>query len=332
MGVYHFMGLGKSVGTVTCAVDYIEKALDQFSQKNVSSEIKEFFSSSGGVNHDETDRGKIEAIVLFTSPEVIRRKENALEYSDCSCPGSVREEVEKNLRDIWKRKNQNEGRKIFWCEVDRNNYEECFDRVLKVTYRFSQSKKQGKEIWCNLTGGTNSINFALLSVAQLTGKFTKQYMLSQAQEYIKYITVPSKVKILPQKDKYFNLLPFVTMSYDTTGFFEILDELQKNSSPIKTDELFSRLQTTSTFRSGIDHFKKHFMLKLLGLGFTIYDPETDTTLLTKEGKNFTKELEGKIEQLIELESIVSQSDENIIEKSKEWLWFQEISNLDYSTK
>jgi hypothetical protein len=54
--------------------------------------------------------------------------------------------------------------------------------------------------------------------------------------------------------------------------------------------------------------------------------------LTHEGRKFLKELEGKIEQLIELESIVSQSDDNIIEKSKEWLWFQEISNLDSANK
>ena len=28
MGVYHFMGLGQAIGAVTCAVDYIEKAID----------------------------------------------------------------------------------------------------------------------------------------------------------------------------------------------------------------------------------------------------------------------------------------------------------------
>jgi hypothetical protein len=279
MGVYHFMGLGKSIGAVTCAVDYIEKSLDLLDKKDAPSEAKEFFSSSGGINHEEKDRGKIEAIVLFTSREITHyEKEKAFDYLDCPSPSFVREEIEKNLRSIWKRKNPNEGRKIFWCEVDRDNFEECFDKVLKVTYRFSQPRKQGKEIWCNLTGGANTINLALLSVAQLTGKFTKQYMLSQHDDYKKHIKVPPKITVRPQKDGYFNLLPFVTMSYDTTGFFEVLNMLKEISSPIKTEELFYRLRQKEAFKIDLEHFIKHFMVKMWGLGYTtIMDPENWTS-------------------------------------------------------
>ena len=74
MGVVHFMGLGKAVGAVTCAVDYIEKALDLLKKQNPPEGVQQLFRGSGGISHYEVDKGKIEALVLFTSIEIIERK------------------------------------------------------------------------------------------------------------------------------------------------------------------------------------------------------------------------------------------------------------------
>lgn len=211
MGVYHFMGVGRAVGAVTCAVSYVEKALDLMAagQKQVeqglkdtksNDEIRKLFGGSGGISHAESDKGKVEALVLFTSREVIEKELKAFPYTGCDQPGSVREEVERNLKKVWKRYNYPVGRKIFWCEVDINDFQDCFDKIIKVAYRFSPQGKPGKEIWCNLTGGTNSIGFALLSMARLTGMSTKHYLISQRREVQKEIVVPPQIKIQPNKD------------------------------------------------------------------------------------------------------------------------------------
>ena len=140
-----------------------------------SDEVTKLFSGSGGINHKEEDRGKIEAIVLFTSKEVINRELKAFSYEGCDNPGSVRDEIIKNLKKVWRRSDKDEGRKVFWCEVDIDNFQDCFNKVVLLAHRFSPDGKQGKEIWCNLTGGSNSIGYALLSMAGLTGKSAKHF-------------------------------------------------------------------------------------------------------------------------------------------------------------
>ncbi|MEZ5591836.1 MAG: hypothetical protein R3F53_14430 [Gammaproteobacteria bacterium] len=65
MGTVHFMGLGKSIGVVTCVVDYIEKALDLIEQGKANVETRRLFQGSGGIKHDEEAKGKIESIVLL---------------------------------------------------------------------------------------------------------------------------------------------------------------------------------------------------------------------------------------------------------------------------
>lgn len=321
MGVYHFMGVGKAVGAVTCAVDYIEKALDAVNN-NSNSEAAKLFKGSGGINHDEVDRGKIEVIVLFTSKEVINNKLKAFPYNGCDEPDSVRNEIVKNLKSIWKRADHDEGRKIFWCEVDIDDFQDCFNKVLKVAYRFSQQGKQGKEIWCNLTGGSNSIGFAMMSVARMTALSTKLYLISQRREYQKEIKVPAKIKkIHPKEDGYFNLVPFIKTSIDTVGFYDILDELSSFEKGISTEELLNRLKGKQHFTDcSLEEFKKQYMLKLYGLGYTEYDQKTDCNKISDFGENFFIELD-------DLEKDLSQRNVDIVSESKTWDWFKEVDKI-----
>jgi len=274
MGVYHFMGLGRAVGAVTCAVDYIEKALDLNNKLNSNDEVIKLFSSSGGINHDEEYRGKIEAIVLFTSKEVINGKLVAYPYKDCDSPDSVRNEIILNLRKVWQRSNHHEGRKIFWVEVDIDDFQDCFTKVVSVARRFSPDGRQGKEIWCNLTGGSNSIGYALLSMCGLTGKSNKQYLISQRVEYQKAVKVPSTINIRPNKDKYFNILPFWKTRFDMLYFYEILSELDQLNDDISTQELLARLQTRGKlmFQTlSLNNFVINYMLSLYSQGYTNYE-------------------------------------------------------------
>jgi len=335
MGVYHFMGLGRAVGAVTCAVDYIEKAIDLNNKPNPNNEIIRLFSGSGGINHDENYRGKIEAIVLFTSEEVINGKLPAYAYENCDSPGSVRDEVIRNLKKTWQHSNHHEGRKIFWVEVDIDDFQDCFKKVIKVARRFSPDGKQGKEIWCNLTGGSNSIGQALLSMSGLTGKSNKQYLISQRREYQKAVKVPSGISIRPNKDKYFNILPFWKTRFDMIYFYEILLELDELDADINTRELLSRLQTRGRgsliFQDlSIDDFIRTYMMSLYSQGYTNFErseqPGRDKVKISEEGKDFLNQDFTMTESFI-LEELLSNSDPDIVNDSKNGSLFIE-ENLD----
>lgn len=330
MGVYHFMGVGRAVGAVTCAVSYIEKALDLIAddpateqgsmKKRANDEIVKLFHGSGGISHAESDRGKIEALVLFTSPEVIQGKLKSFPYTGCDQPGSVREELVRNLKTVWKHKPQ-VGRKIFWCEVDIDDYQDCFNKIIQVAYRFSPSGKQGKEIWCNLTGGSNSIGFALLSMARLTGMSTKHYLISQKKEFQKEVRLPSQIKIQPNKDGYFNVMPFLKTRLEIFEFYDVLEEMEKLGESVTTTELFNRLRYKHPFTdASFEDFKRHYMLKLYGLGYTEYDVESDRCSLSESGQKFIGELEG-LEYVFELEEKISTKKIDMVAESKTWPWF-----------
>lgn len=321
MGTYHFMSVGKAVGAVTCAVDYIEKSLDALSANKANDDIKELFSGSGGINHNETDRGKIEALVLFSSKEVIDGTLTAFEYNGCERPGSVREEIESQLRKVWQRVDPDEGRKVFWVEVDIDDYQDCFRKALKVAYRFSPPGKQGKEIWLNLTGGSNAIGLSLISMGRLTGKATKHYLISQAKAYQKHIDVPSEVTIQPNKDGYFNTLPFIKLAVDTVNFYEVLLVLGDCEKPVSTKDIFSRACSKRSIFSemGIERFKRDYLLRLFGLGYTDYDAEHDLTTITQAGRDFINDLHA-LEAALDLEDELAQQDTDIVALSKKWQW------------
>ena len=328
MGVYHFMGVGRAVGAVTCAVDYIEKALDIAATDNTNEEIAKLFRSSGGIKHDESERGKIEAIVLFTSKEVIDNELKAFPYINSDDPGYMRSELLRNLKKVWKRSDSDEGRKVFWCEVDIDNFQDCLEKIVKVAYRFSPINKQGKEIWCNLTGGANSINLGLLSMAGLAGLSTKHYLISQRKQYQKEVKVPSAIQLRPNKDNYFNIVPFIKTQIDTINFYEVVVELEDIKKSIKTEDLLSRLKSKGKFINlQLDSFRRQYMLKLYGLNYVDYDREADLVTITETGVGFVSELE-ELEASIALEEKLLQNDVDIIEESKNWSWFQEIDILE----
>lgn len=331
MGVFHFMGLGRSIGVVTCAIDYIEKALDKLNQEqNPSENLIKLFSGSGGINHTELDKGKIEAIVLFTSKEVIDNEINAFSYTGKDQPSFVRNELVGILKKIWKRGDKDEGRKIYWCEVEIDNFRDCLEKAIKVAYRFSRPGKQGKEIWCNLTGGTNAINLALITMSELTGASIKTYLISQRKEYQREISVPQQININPNQDEYFNTLPFLKTHLDNIHFYDILGTLKKkyerDNDKVKTEDLLGVLKSEIVFFNDVneERFKKDFMLKLYGLGYTNFDNEGNW--ITNEGNAFLDELKV-LEESFDIEEFM-QEKIDIVEESKEWEWFKVDDNLD----
>ncbi|KPL85490.1 hypothetical protein [Herpetosiphon geysericola] len=313
MGVYHFMGVGRSVGAVTCAVDYIEKALQMSTKPNPPESIQRLLKNSGGINHSEKNAGSIEALVLFSSPEVVERKLAAFDYIGNASPCDVRTEIEQALVKIWKSFDPKEKRKVYWCKLNINNFQECLQRVIRVTYHFSAPNRQGKEIWCNLTGGANVINLALMSMAQLTNKSSKQYIITQGKEYEKFINVPNAIAMNPNIDSYFNVFPFIQTSIDQINVYKILELLKEN--PLTTNDLYSRYKN---FNDNLDlrSFTQVHMTKIYGQGYTNRDRQTDINSITREGLDFLEQMDNLI---IDCHMPSLYDDPNFDEDSKTWL-------------
>ncbi len=183
MGVYHLMGLGRSPGAITGPISYLAHHYQRWNEEDQA-----FFARSGEVRQRETGEkvGDIQAIVLFSTREVLSGTVPAFDYVD-NPPGRVakgprvsggpmKEVLRRLLRREWP--TISGGRPygtIFWCEVDRRDIRTTYERVIRVVAALARVGGQGHEMWVNLTGGNNVINFALELAATLSGAVARLY-------------------------------------------------------------------------------------------------------------------------------------------------------------
>jgi len=183
MGVYHLMGLGRSPGAVIGPLTYLAYRYQRW-----NAEDQAFFARSGEARQREAG-GKvddIQAILLFTTREVLSGTVLAFDYVD-NRPGRVakgpqvpcglmKEVLRRLLRREWPAISggRPEGT-VFWCEVDRRDIFTTYERVIRVVAALASVGGQGKEMWVNLTGGNNVINFALELASTLSGAVARLY-------------------------------------------------------------------------------------------------------------------------------------------------------------
>ena len=183
MGTYHLMGLGLSPGAITGPLTYLAHRYRRW-----NAEDQRFFSRSGEAEQREAGEkvGDIQALVLFTTREVLSGEIPALDYVD-NPPGRIargpvqeREPMKKVLRQLLRREwpgvsgGRQEGT-LFWCQVNRRDIRTTYERVVQVVAALAGVGGQGKEMWINLTGGNNVINFALELAATLSGDVARLY-------------------------------------------------------------------------------------------------------------------------------------------------------------
>ena len=183
MGVYHLMGLGRSPGTVTGPLSYLTHRYQRW-----NADDEQFFAHSGERNHRARGEkvGDVQALVLYTTREVLTGEMLAYGYTD-NPPGRITQEPQQEggpMRDVPRRLLKREwpgiagGRtdgSVFWCEIDRRDIRNVYDRVVQVMTALAEVGGQGKEMWINLTGGNNVINFALELTANLSGEVARLY-------------------------------------------------------------------------------------------------------------------------------------------------------------
>lgn len=246
MGVYHFMGLGRSVGVVTAAISYLAARYDRYN--NID---QEFFALSGEVNQ-ETQRGDAQALVLFTTPEVREGQPNGLcqEYIDNRL-GTQHGQTKQNqpmsreLKSILSEEllvlsNGRSPIDIYWCDIDRADLGVNFERVVRVLSAAKPPGEIGKEIWINITGGSNVVNTALQLATSLIGSPARLYYLQADNIKLARPALPL-ADIGSAKDRFWVELPIVYLAFDG-AHRAVLEELQALPNPISENDLLERLK------------------------------------------------------------------------------------------
>jgi hypothetical protein len=183
MGVYHLMGLGRSAGAVTGPLSYLAHRYQRWDNADQC-----FFARSGEQAQRERGEkvGDMQAVVLFTTQEVLTGALSSFDYVENS-PGRITEKpvrpggpMKEVLRDLLKKEwpgvsGDRSAGTAFWCEVDRRDIRTTYGRIVQVVAALAGVGGQGKEMWINLTGGNNVINFALELAATLSGDVARLY-------------------------------------------------------------------------------------------------------------------------------------------------------------
>ncbi len=241
MGVYHLMGLGRSPGTVIGPLTYLAHRYTRW-----NADDQRFFARSGEARQRQAGEkvGDVQAIVLFTTREVLDGKVLAFDYVD-NPPGRIakgpevkggpmKEVLHALLRREWPAISggRREGT-LFWCEVDRRDIRSTYERVVRVVAALAGVGGQGKEMWANLTGGNNVINAALELAAMLSGNVARLYYVQaenqDAEKCVRYTA----------EDGYWVDLPVMPLAISrvTRATLDLLDP----PKPISAKELYGRL-------------------------------------------------------------------------------------------
>ncbi|MBN1813843.1 MAG: hypothetical protein JXA14_18535 [Anaerolineae bacterium] len=250
MGVYHLMGLGLSPGAITGPLTYLA---NRYRRWNVSDQ--HFFARSGEAAQRKVgDKvGDVQGIALFTTREVLAGYDEAsgrtftsFHYTDnpagriAGGPLVEGEPMKQVLRKLFRREWPGIGggrRKvtIFWCEVNRRDIGSTYERVARVVTALSGAGGQGKEMWVNLTGGNNVINFALELAATMSGDVARLYYVQaenpDAEKCVRYTA----------EEGYWVELPVMPLALGRLSR-AILDLLRVRG-PLTLSSLYSTLQS-----------------------------------------------------------------------------------------
>lgn len=154
MGIYHFMGLGRSPGAVTAAISYLA---DRYERDAA------FFATSGEFAQ-KGKRGDVQALVLFSTQEVIEGQEEGLCSDYIDNPASqmrgklkLGEQMPKVLKrilsdDLKRAAGGRDEVALYWCKIERTDPLVTFERIARVMYAAKPPGEVGKEVWINQIG------------------------------------------------------------------------------------------------------------------------------------------------------------------------------------
>lgn len=242
MGVYHLMGLGRSPGAITGPLSYLGHRYQRWNEDDQA-----FFARSGEVAQHQRGQkvGDVQALILFTTREVLDGEILAFPYID-NPPGRIAkrpEEADRPMKEVLRRLLRREwpaisGSRpkgtIFWCEVDRRDIRSTYERAVQVVAALAGVGGQGKEMWINLTGGNNVINFALELAATLSGEVARLYYVQaenlDAERCVRFTA----------ENGYWVELPVMPLALGRLS--QAIIDLLTGQGPLSLTNLYSRLQ------------------------------------------------------------------------------------------
>jgi hypothetical protein len=245
MGVYHFMGLGRSVGAVTAAISYLAARYRRW-----NAEDRVFFALSGETQQSSEKRGDVQALVLFTTREIRQERETCQPYV-LNQPGQTRgptrpgETVPQALKwllpgDLELLAGGRPSIRMYWCDYARERPDQTFERVAEVLMAAKPPGKLGKEVWVNLTGGTNIINSALELAAELSGISVRfYYLLSDDIRCARHTVRTSNIGT--SRDTFWVDLPTIYLGFDA-AHRAILTVLARSLAEVPIPALYSMVK------------------------------------------------------------------------------------------
>jgi len=237
------MGLGRSPGTVIGPLTYLSHRYNRW-----NADDRRFFARSGEVSQRQAGQkvGNVQALVLFSTPEILNGQLVSLSYVDNPL-GKIAKEPEKSggpmkeiLRDLLRREWPaiSGGRKqgtVFWCKVDRRDIRTTYERVIRTVAALAGTGGQGKEMWANLTGGNNVINLALELAAILSGDVARLYYVQAENE------AAEKCVRYTAEDGYWVDLPVMPLALGRLR--QTIIQVLNDNGPISLEDLYSYLQS-----------------------------------------------------------------------------------------
>lgn len=292
MGIVHFAPLGTNPGAVTSALAYLQHNQDR--------------PPFAG-----TFKGQIiESVVLFASPDVRRGQTPANEciwndYMSTNIQQRWRERDRANAIDIALNFIKREiapgmpsKGSVYCYVVDPHNFDDCFEAVAKAALTLGDPQGVGKNIWANLTGGTNVVNAALLEVAFLSGLISRIYYTFVADESGRKYLQP----ITGDEARFrWDEIGLVKTAFDE-AHYAVLRQLSDKSDWCEDEELLGRLKAVDWehFPAAMDisTFRQQLLNKMNGNELEGDAPEGHRVRLSERGKQILQRINGPLFQAL----------------------------------
>lgn len=197
---------------------------------------------------------------------------------------------------------------VYWCEAFADFSDDAgsdYERSLRsaaevLVLHLSKPETTGKQVWINLTGGTNVMNAALLQVAYLSGLVARLYytfaprgetqFLQPASDYFKYVEVPL-LKTAPDEAHLAVLEALATFAGEWVDSQTLLDFLKPYYAKEFPDAP-GYFQTVT-----IEAFRREFLNKLDGRGLERREEngeKLDWVKLSDDGAKLLKQMNDEI--------------------------------------
>jgi len=260
MGIWHFMSLGESPGAITSALAYIKR---RHEQNDV-----DFFGSDSG----RSKAKKVSGIIIFTTPEVRHGQLAArgkkyinnpygadrgpeLPLGDAEGHLTTFEIVQHFIGDEFQAMLEEERGKVYWLKASYHKFDFNLRQVVRGFCALSPPGATGREIWVNLTGGSNVMNIAALLTTVMSGVTGRAYY-----------TYTRNIRLLRPADEanFWYEIPVLKVNFDR-DYEAILRVLEKAGGWVKASNLFSCVkQCRPQFIATKDNFVPDYLNKLDG--------------------------------------------------------------------